>query len=86
MKEILDYEFMDHGFQHEDHWNGCGKGGYDCVYTGCGSSGYEAFQDLLEQIAVFGVDVRRFEKKYLKTMSKKQQSKSKYYISIRFNL
>ena len=84
MKEILDYEFMDHGFQYEDYWNGCGKGSFDYVYTGCGISGYEAFQDLLEQLAIFDINVKRFEKKYLKT---KKQSKSRYYyISIRFNL
>lgn len=86
MKEILDYEFVDHGFQYEDYWNGCGKGNFDHVYTGCDISGYEAFQDLLEQLAGINIDVHELQEKYLKTMPKRQLKSNYYYISIRFNL
>ena len=86
MKEILDYEFVDHDFQYEDYWNGCGKGNFNHVYTGCGISGYEAFQDLLEQLAELDIDVIELEKEYSGTMSKQQSEPRYYYISIRFNL
>ena len=57
-KRKTEYEFINHGFECEDYWNGCDKGSFANVYTGNGGSSYEAFQDLLEQLAEIDAELR----------------------------
>jgi hypothetical protein len=56
MKTIGEFELIDHGAEHAQHFQGCGVAftPYDNVATGVGNDPSEAFDDCLEMIAQQG--------------------------------
>ena len=64
MKQISDFEIINHGIDNSQYFQGCGV-----VYTkfshiaiGCGNSAKDAFEDCLENIAQQDFDVSLIEK------------------------
>lgn len=53
MKHVTEYEVIDHGFDAEQHFQGCGIAytEYEDVATGIGDNAQEAFDDALESLA-----------------------------------
>lgn len=59
MKQITEYEIVDHGIDHEQYFQGCGVAftDFDDVATGAGNDALEAIDDALEQLAMRGYDI-----------------------------
>ena len=59
MKTIKDYEVIDHGFDAEQYFQGCGTAftEFDDVATGIGETAAEALDDALENLAQGDWDV-----------------------------
>jgi len=53
MKHVKEYEVIDHGFDAEQYFPGCGTAftGFEDVATGIGDTAGEAFDDALENLA-----------------------------------
>lgn len=53
MKPVIDYEVLDHGFDGEQYFQGCGISytEFEDVATGIGETAQEAFEDALDQLA-----------------------------------
>lgn len=51
LNEVIKFEIVDHGFEHEQYFQGCGVAftEYDTVYTGAGETPADALEDALEQ-------------------------------------
>jgi hypothetical protein len=47
--KVESFEFVDHGIEHEQYFQGCGSGSFDAVYTGIGNSLKEAMEDATNQ-------------------------------------
>lgn len=56
MKAIVKFEFLSHGIDHPDYFQGCGVAftEYDECYTGIGDTEREAAEDALEQCITNG--------------------------------
>ena len=59
MKKVTEYEVIDHGFDGEQYFQGCGTSftEFDDVATGIGDNSREAFDDALESLAQQDWDV-----------------------------
>ena len=58
MKNVGDYELIDHGIDNSQYFPGCGVAftPYSNVVTGCGDNPAEAIEDCLNQIGQCGFD------------------------------
>lgn len=65
MKKVKEYEVIDHGFDAEQYFTGCGKAytDFDAVQTGIGETAQEAFEDALDCLAQDDWDVSRIKGK-----------------------
>jgi len=56
MKNIVDYEIINHGVEHEQYFQGCGATftKFDAVFTGIGDSEHEALEDALNIASLSG--------------------------------
>jgi hypothetical protein len=56
MKQITEFEIVDHGVEHEQYFQGCGVAftKFEECYTGSAKSAREALNDALEQLASAG--------------------------------
>jgi hypothetical protein len=52
MKKIKEFEIIDHGYEHNQYFQGCGVSltRFDRCYTGAGYSAKEAYKDAVEQV------------------------------------
>jgi hypothetical protein len=53
MKTVTSYQVIDHGFDSEQYFQGCGTAftEFDDCATGCGETAREAFEDACESLA-----------------------------------
>ena len=65
MKPIKEYEIVDHGFDGEQYFQGCGVAfsDFDDVATGMGDTAREAFDDALDNLAENDWDVSKIKGK-----------------------
>ena len=63
MKQITDYQIIDHGIDNSQYFPGCGTTftDYIDVFTGAADNVGEAFEDALEQAAIAGWQVDNIE-------------------------
>lgn len=97
MKPIAEFEFLDHGIQHEQYFPGCGltHSQYAAVATGIGDYPSEAIDDALENLAqqdweTEGMEerIREQEFPFRRTLPARPRVRVKdedchYYVSIR---
>lgn len=99
MKKVTAYEVMDHGFDSEQYFQGCGIAytEFDDVATGTGETAREAFDDALESLAQADWDVKTIKGKsglsrqgvrgYIKSLGLNPDDgdgeETHYYVSIR---
>ena len=59
MKKVGSYQIVDHGFEGEQYFQGCGLSftEFEDVATGCGDTIKAAFEDALDSLAMNGWDV-----------------------------
>lgn len=64
MKQISDFEIVDHGIDNSQYFQGCGTHGTNFLFcfTGCGESARDAFKDCIKQIFQMGFDVDKIRK------------------------
>lgn len=94
---VTEFETVDHGVEHEQYFQGCGVSYtlFEHVATGCGNNAAEAFEDVLEQIACSGFDVRTIEGSEYSLLFHSEKAHAArvpedsedcfYYVSIRWN-
>ena len=62
---LTEYELLDHGIEHAQHFQGCGTAltEYEHVATGCGDNAKEAVDDALESMSqqTDGIDFDTFK-------------------------
>ncbi|OQA09831.1 MAG: hypothetical protein BWY66_00370 [bacterium ADurb.Bin374] len=65
MKPVTDYEVVDHGFDAEQYFQGCGTAftDFEDVATGIGDTAQEAFEDALDSLAQNDWDVSKIKGK-----------------------
>lgn len=65
MKHIKSFEIINHGYEHEQYFQGCGTSftDYDDVATGIGNNAREAYDDAVEQLAMGDYDVDKLPTK-----------------------
>lgn len=89
MKEINDYQIIDHGVNGSQYFQGCGVSGteYTMVTTGIGDSAHEALEDALEQLAMGEWNVDSIENYLSKGISipedAEEESELHHFVSIR---
>jgi hypothetical protein len=91
MRQIQEFEILDHGVEHSQYFQGCGVSftPYTDVYTGIGSSAHEALEDALEQAACSDWETEGVENTLSKESSfgdrreSPQEEDSWHYVSLR---
>ena len=65
MKAVTEYEVIEHGFDHEQYFQGCGVAftSFEDVATGIGYTAQDAFEDALDSLAQNDWDVSRIKGK-----------------------
>jgi hypothetical protein len=85
-------QFIDHGIEHEQYFQGCGVAftEYDECFTGIGVSAISAIDDCLEQVAMSGIDVPRdleqeslLECTFGEEVVPEEHNDNYYYVSLR---
>ena len=68
VKQIQDFQVLDHGIDHVQYFQGCGVFYTDYTYvcTGCGNNCKEAISDALDQVAELGYDSEDLESRIKK--------------------
>lgn len=100
MRQIAEFELIDHGIEHSQYFQGCGVAftRFTNVVTGIGNNPADAIDDCLEQIAQMGFDTEGMEECILtregwKSLPVKPNvflecahfADFNYYVSIRWN-
>ena len=67
MKQVADYEIIDHGIENSQYFQGCGTSytDFEDVATGIGDSPADAIDDALESLAQQGWETEQLEKRIL---------------------
>ena len=75
MKQISDFEIVNHGIDNSQYFQGCGTYRTNFLFcsTGCGESAKDAFEDCIEQIFQMDFDADKIKKS---KEGKKYQTKS----------
>lgn len=62
-KQVIEFEVIDHGIEHEQYFQGCGVSftKFEDCFTGIGSNASEALEDALDQAEQFGYDTSDIE-------------------------
>lgn len=65
MKQIQDFEIINHGPEHEQYFQGCGVSftKFDECYTGYGWNAKDAYEDALEGMAQADIDIDSMPKR-----------------------
>ncbi len=68
MRNIGEFELIDHGMEHSQYFQGCGVAftDFENVVTGIGDNPADAIDDCLEQVAQAGFDTEGMESRLLK--------------------
>lgn len=95
MSKIIDYEIINHGYEHSQYFQGCGTAftKYDECVTGAAHTAKEAYEDAREQIACAGVELEGLPKRpkgirardHVPASHSGENSEFYWYVSIRYN-
>jgi hypothetical protein len=99
MKKVTEYEVIDHGFDSEQYFQGCGTcfTDFEDVATGIGDTAQEAFEDAKDSLSTSDWDVSKIKGKsrlprqsvraYIKSLGLNPDDgdgeETHYYVSIR---
>lgn len=97
MGKITDYEIINHGYEEIQYWCGCGTSFTEFAYvvTGVGDNAKEAYEDALDLIAYYDLDVSvlpkrpkgiRASDKVPNKLSLNPDQNWFYRVSVRFNI
>jgi hypothetical protein len=93
--KIIDFEIVDHGYDHAQYFQGCGTYGtvFDEVYTGAGDNAKDAYEQAMEQVYMaYGDASDRLPRRprgirksdhVPRRLTKDEESEYYWYVSIR---